>query len=737
MALAPLEFKKSNIVNFMSFNSEIETLGSRPKVSSSASSKPFQPRSELQNSLRYVKGVGEVLARLFAKKDVHHLYDALYYFPRTYEDRREITKIAQMKPGQTGLFVGRIKKSYPVFYSRSRRRAYEVILEDPEQARQQLKLTWFSGPFNKSKLTEGVFVMARGEVKIFRSELQIVHPEIEILGKTLEPENLARGIFPVYSETEGLYQKTIRRVIRTIVNQYLHCLDESLPESVLEKYKYPSIHEAIRSLHFPKIEDDFKTLVEKKTRAHERLIYEEFFRLSIGLALKRQEYTEAKGIEFRKPEFSWVKLKENLPFQFTSAQRRVLQEILEDMTSSRTMHRLVQGDVGSGKTVVAAAAALVALENGYQVALMAPTEILVDQHYRNFSKWFQGLDIEFLKLTGSMTTPERRRAAEVLDQKTSLMVFGTHALFEDTTKFKRLGLVIVDEQHRFGVRQRASLISKGQSPDVLVMTATPIPRTLALTLYGDLDLSIIDELPPGRKPIQTKVFTERQRKTVEGLVRSELEKGHQAYVVYPLIEESEALDLKSVAEMLPHLKEVYQPFEVAYLHGKMKAEEKTQVLESFRQGKIHVLVSTTVVEVGVDIANATVMVVENAERFGLSQLHQLRGRIGRGASESFCFLLARHLGTEEIVQRLKAMEKTQDGFKLSEIDLEMRGAGEFLGTKQSGIPEFQLAELPRDLNVLYQARRDAFAWVEQDPHLAKLPALRDHLKRKLQELSLN
>ncbi len=696
-----------------------------------------KPANDLQKSLRYVKGVGEQLAELFARKEIRNLYDALYFFPRDYEDRRELYHVSNVPVGKICSVVGKIKRANPVFYSKSRRRAFEVWLEDHEGRPGRLKLSWFSGPFNKAKLTEGTLVFVRGEVKIFRNEVQIVHPELEILGKKLEPEHLTKGVIPIYSETQGLYQKTIRRIIRTVVNQFLHQLEETLPEDILVKNSWPGLHEAIRSLHFPKADIDIKCLTEGRTKTHERLIYEEFFKLSIGLALKRKEYTTETGISFPKPVKFWEGLKNNIAFRFTEAQRRVMHEILDDMQSSRIMHRLVQGDVGSGKTVVAAAAALIALEAGYQVALMAPTEILVDQHFQNFQKWFAAMDIDFVKLTGSMTAREKKIALERMQKDGPLMVFGTHALFEASTAFKKLGLVVVDEQHRFGVRQRAQLISKGQNPDVLVMTATPIPRTLALTLYGDLDLSVIDELPPGRKPISTKVFTEKQRAQLYAQIRAQIEQGHQAYIVFPLIEESEVLKLKSLAEMLPSIEEALKPYKVVAVHGRIEAGERRRILDEFKQGEIKVLVSTTVVEVGVDVPNATVMVIENAERFGLSQLHQLRGRIGRGAHESFCFLMASHLGTPEIVRRLKTMEQTQDGFKLAEVDLEMRGSGEFLGTKQSGIPEFQVARLPRDLEFLYRARKDAFELIARDPEMKTVPQMKAQLKEKLERVSLN
>lgn len=699
---------------------------------------PMPPEDPLQKPLRFVKGIGDKLALLFGKKELKTVRDLLYFFPRAYEDRRKIAKISELKVGMGVSVCGRIGRAHPVFFSRSRRRAFEIIMEEGETVRGQvLHLMWFNGPFIKNKLTPGTWVMATGTVQLYRSGLQMVHPEIEVLGKNLPEGVTAEGIVSVYSETEGLYQKTIRRIVQNAVRQYASNVPECLPADVLTENRWPSISSALLQLHCPLAQADFDELAAGKSPAHQRLIYEEFFFLALGLGIRRQLYQEQKGIAFSKPEKLWERFKENLPFQFTGAQKRVLKEILDDMSAARVMHRLVQGDVGCGKTVVAAAAALVALEAGYQVALMAPTELLVEQHFKNFTNWFKGFDIPLHMLSGSLTAKDRKEILNRLKEKKAQIVFGTHALFESQVEFASLGLVIVDEQHRFGVRQRARLVEKGESPDVLVMTATPIPRTLALTAYGDLDISVIDELPPGRKPIVTKVFTEKQRSLLEGKVLEEIKKGRQAYMVYPLIEESEVLKLKSIEKMFPTLQSAYGDFKIAFMHGKMDAEDRQKILRDFRENKIHILVSTTVVEVGVDIPNATVMVIENAERFGLSQLHQLRGRIGRGSEQSFCYLMAGHLGTPEIVKRLRTTETTHDGFKLAEVDLEMRGPGELLGTRQSGLPVFQLAQLPRDLKLLQNARRDAFALIDKDPALKEQSVLRDALKAKWASLELS
>jgi len=693
-------------------------------------------QTSLKDPLKFVKGVGEKLALVLGRKGLLTIEDLLFYLPRTYEDRRRIYEISEARAGLEGSFIGQIKAAHPVFFSRSRRRAFEIFLEAASGGH-RLKLTWFNTPYVAKKLNPGTWVMVRGTVQQFRADLQIVHPEMEILGKDLDAEVTAEGIMPVYSETEGLYQKTIRRIMRNAVGRFAPFVSETLPEELLKKYSFPSRSLALQFIHQPPRDADLHELIEGRSPAHQRLIFEEFLKLSVGLAVRRKNFVEQQAYSFSKPEKLWALFKENLPFRFTNAQRRVLQEILEDMMAPKVMHRLIQGDVGSGKTAVAAAAALVALEAGKQVAMMAPTELLVEQHSRNAQTWFRGMNINMAILTGSMGAKDRRETLEKLKSGEISMVFGTHALFEKEVAFKELGLVIVDEQHRFGVRQRAALVQKGAHPDLLVMTATPIPRTLALTIYGDLDLSLIDELPPGRKPIQTRVFTDRERPMLEMKVLEQLEQGRQAYVVFPLIEESEKLELKSLTEMLPSIQKAYSKFNVQFLHGKMKSEEKLQVLKDFREGRIHVLVSTTVVEVGVDVPNATMMIVENAERFGLSQLHQLRGRVGRGSHESFCFLVASHLGSPEIVQRLRTMEKTQDGFKLAEVDLEMRGPGEIMGTRQSGDPIFELARLPRDFDLLQQARSEAFKMVETDPDLLGYPYLRTFIKQQSDSSLLN
>lgn len=692
---------------------------------------------ELDQSIQFVKGVGSKVAALLAKKRIFKVEDALYFFPRAYEDRREILHVKDLDQQPEVCVTGKIKRAYPVAFGRSRGRRYEVILQDLKDPLYTVVLTWFQRPFVFEKLNADVQVIARGKLQTYKGRKQIVHPELEVLGSHADEESLPAEIVPIYSQTEGLYQKRIRKIEKQVCESAARKLKDPLPSELLEKHQLPVLSEAVYQLHCPSEKEDVHQLQKFASPYHQRLIYGELFFFSLVLAMNRRHFTEKTGIAYEKPQEFWDQFSKNLGFKFTAAQKRVVKEILQDMQTARVMHRLVQGDVGSGKTAVAAAAALVALEAGYQVALMAPTEVLISQHFRKFQGWFQSMPIQMVELKGSLKAAERKAAQEVLAQEGPVMAFGTHAIFEDWVNFKNLGLVIVDEQHRFGVRQRARLIAKASAPDVLVMTATPIPRSLALTLYGDLDVSVIDELPPGRKPITTKAFLDSQRAAMNQAIEHELKKGRQVYVVFPLIEESEKLSLQSIEAALPAIKQHFSEYQIEVMHGRMSAAEKEAVLERFRQGEIQMLVSTTVIEVGVDVPNATVMVIENAERFGLSQLHQLRGRVGRGSHESFCFLMAAHMGSAEIKKRLKSMEKTQDGFKLSELDLEMRGPGEISGTRQAGLPEFQLAQLPRDLNWLYKARQDSFELIAQDPQLQSYPLLRQEMQKRFQHLHIS
>jgi ATP-dependent DNA helicase RecG len=492
---------------------------------------------------------------------------------------------------------------------------------------------------------------------------------------------------------------------------------EKFPDWLIQSYSLPNRLDALEHVHRPP-QDAGVEYTELRSPYHRRLIFEEFFWLELYLAARKSGLQKEQAFSFAPKLESVEKLKSSLPFKLTGAQERAFSEILKDLAKDHPMHRLVQGDVGSGKTLVALMSGLVAFENGFQSAIMVPTEILAEQHYQNAKRYLEPLGVTVGLLTGSMRQSERNQTFDMLRNGLIQFVIGTHALIQDEVEFKKLGLVIIDEQHRFGVHQRSRLKQKGLSPHFLVMTATPIPRTLAMTVYGDLDVSVIDELPAGRSPIVTRVTYESKRPQVLGFLKEQLEKGRQAYIVYPLVEESEKIDLKDAMSQYEILKGELPQFKVGLLHGKMKPDEKDEVMREFRAGNYHVLVSTTVIEVGVDVPNANLMIVEHAERFGLSQLHQLRGRVGRGSHKSYCVLVLGHAVSDESRARTEIMEKTTDGFKISEADLEIRGPGEFLGARQSGLPGFKLANLVRDVKILQESRQAAFEVLERDPDLA-------------------
>jgi ATP-dependent DNA helicase RecG len=547
----------------------------------------------------------------------------------------------------------------------------------------------------------------------------MAHPEIEP-AEDLEVSSVHfNRIVPVYPGFERGDQRMFRELASVVSESYAPHVEEPLPESLRRKLELMTLTEALKAIHFPAGDADPEMLDRHLSPAHRRLAFDELFFLQLGMGLKRQGVKTEKGITFDVSAPRLEKARGALPFQLTGAQKKVIEEVAQDMGGPEPMNRLVQGDVGSGKTAVAVVASLVALQDGYQVAVMAPTEILAEQHERTFRKLLEPLGYKVGLLSAAGTAKRKREVREAVARGEIHLAVGTHALIQQEVGFQKLGFVVIDEQHRFGVLQRHTLMSKGVSPDVLVMTATPIPRTLAMTLYGDLDVSVIDELPPGRTPVKTRVFNDKQRARVYEAVASEVQKGHQAYVVYPLVEESEKLDLEDATRGADKLRQVFPGVEVGLLHGRMKPEEKDLVMEAFRAGTIQVLVCTTVVEVGVDVPNASVMVIESAERFGLSQLHQLRGRVGRGAAVSHCYLVANLARSSmDSSERLGVMEHSSDGFVIAQKDLEIRGPGEFLGTRQSGLPELAVANLARDGDLLSLAQQEARRILARDPKLA-------------------
>jgi ATP-dependent DNA helicase RecG len=680
-------------------------------------------RKNLQTGVQFIKGVGPKLAELLAKRSIHTVEDALFCLPHRYEDRRQLIPIRQLKPGLTQVFQGTVVSAESAT-TKGGRKVFEAVVQDESGS---IVLKWFhaNGVWMKRTWQIGKQGVFTGEVTSFGWKPEVHHPDVEWLEKgadlnavmAADPVNFGR-IVPVYPLTEGLHQKGMRRVMRQVVDTFLPNLENILPQSLLGNYQYLPLQEALGQVHLPPSEAPLNDLNEGRTLAHRSLAFDEFFFWELGLALKKRGVALETGISFQVTHRYTKELVKLLPFQMTAAQRRVLSEIKADMMAPHPMHRLVQGDVGSGKTLVALMAALVAVENEYQVAIMAPTEILAEQHWHNIHHWCDQLGITVVLLTSGMRGKAKQEAMQQVADGRAAIVIGTHAVIQDKVEFSRLGLGIVDEQHRFGVLQRGILKRKGANPDILVMTATPIPRTLAMTLFGDLSLSVIDELPPGRTPINTKIYFESRRKQVYEMIHKEVDQGRQAYVIYPLVEESEKSDLKAATQMAEHLQaDIFPGLRLGLLHGRMKPEEKEAVMASFKNRELDILVATTVIEVGIDVPNATLMVIEHAERFGLSQLHQLRGRVGRGSHQSHCILLTAGKLSEDGEKRLRVMETTTDGFRIAEADLEIRGPGDFLGTRQSGMPDFRVASILRDGVILEQARTAALELLEHDPGL--------------------
>ena len=681
----------------------------------------------LQTELTYLKGIGPKRAQLLEKLGLRTVYDLLYYFPARYEDRRMIKPIAQLQVGEKESLCATVlypAQTRQVGGRMGGRKLTRVRVGDDTG---RADLQWWNQPYREKQLQPGMQLFIYGKIGEFNGVLQIDSPEFEIMS---EGDTLQVGrIVPGYPMTEGLYQSPVRRAVANALNSCADALEEPLPESVRQQFGLKDLAWSLRQIHFP---DDWKL----KEEARERLVFEELFLLQVALAQKKfAAHSEEVGIRHIVEDDKIKQFLAALPFKLTGAQRRVMNEIRKDLRSIRPMNRLLHGDVGSGKTIVAAYALWTAHATGHQGALLAPTEILAEQHFSVLTRLFKPLGIEVALLEGSLSTKQKRRIQADLNEGRTSVVVGTHALIQEGVEFSKLGVCVVDEQHRFGVMQRAALQHKGQDgarPDVLVMTATPIPRTMALTVYGDLDVSTLDELPPGRQPIKTVAIKPNKRERAYKFILDEVKKGRQSYVVCPLVEESEKLaHLKAATALAERLRSnELKDVRVGLVHGQLTALEREEQMELFRAGMWDVLVSTTVIEVGVDVPNATIMLIEDAERFGLSQLHQLRGRVGRGEHKSTCVLLS-DPRTDEGRARVSIMTKTQNGFEIAEHDLQLRGPGEFYGTRQSGMPDFRLANIIRDVDVIQQARAAAFELIQQDPYLEaeELQPLRRALMR--------
>ena len=650
------------------------------------------------------------------KKGLIRVGDLLFLLPRAYEDRRRLSTLRELRPGERGVTVGTVRAAGEVPL-RAGRRVFRAVLAD---ATGNIALTYFqTGPWMKGRFPLGARLIVSGELRSTPAGREMVHPEVEPADETGGPSIHFGRIVPLYPGFERHEQRQVRSLVHRICSAAASAVVDPLPEPLRRRLGLLPLATALERLHAPVEEEDLAALDEHRSPAHRRLAFDELFFLHLGLALRRQGVKTSPGIRFQVDDARLARARALLPFRPTRAQERALAEIARDMARPEPMHRLLQGDVGSGKTAVAAMAAALAIQDGWQVALMAPTEILAAQHHRTLEALLRPLSVDVALITGTGTLGERRRArARVAGGRAQLAV-GTQALVQEGAVFERLGLVLIDEQHRFGVLQRHALAGKGRRPDVLVMTATPIPRTLAMTLYGDLDLSVLDELPPGRTPITTRVLFPKQRPRAWSALEAELQRGRQAYVLFPLVEASEKVDLQDATRGAEELQAAFPSWSVRLLHGRMAPAEKDAAMEAFRRGEVHVLVCTTVVEVGVDVPNATVMVVESAERFGLSQLHQLRGRVGRGTEAGHCFLVASMAGGREALGRLRVLEETSDGFRVAERDLELRGPGEVLGTRQSGMPELAVANLARDQALSAVAAEEARAIAEADPRLAR------------------
>lgn len=657
--------------------------------------------------LQYIKGVGPKTAQLFSKLGVHTVTDFLYFFPRAHEDRRNLPLINQLKFNELSMIIATVRHIGQV-EQKNRISVFKCLVSD---ASAQLVAIWFNQPYLAKVLTPGVQLLLKGKMERneYTQEIQFIVSDTEVFQDKADEKMHTGHIVPVYSLVNGLYQYKVRKIARTILTDHMPTVTDPIPKSIRETLSLAPLQDAIRQLHFPA---DSNTLAQ----ARYRIVFDEFFYYQLALARRRKEIKERpQALKLITDGDLTAKYLQQLPYTLTAAQQNAIEDIKQDVTSGLSMNRLIQGDVGCGKTDVAVMALLFAVQSGKKGVLMAPTQILAEQHYYKLQRYMKSLQVPVILLKGKMTKKEKRLALAALTEQSPSVVVGTHALVQEAVDIPNVGLVIVDEQHRFGVMQRMILRQKGANPHCLFMTATPIPRSLMLTSFGDLDKTIIREMPPGRIPPKTYFFRENNMAKVYEFCRRELEKNRQIYIVYPLVEESEKLDLKSAVEGWEHIKNnIFPAHNVGLLHGRMSAAEKADIMDRFKTNNIRILVATTVIEVGIDVPNASLMIIRHAERFGLSQLHQLRGRIGRGGTESFCFLIA-DPKNPNAERRIKAMLDSSDGFQLAEEDLRIRGPGDILGTRQAGLPEFNMADLIKDEKILLTAKKAAQAVVREDP----------------------